>query len=321
MCTYARPVTHKNTRTPRTSSPLAGRKADVPADVAEAGEDAREARETAIPPSQGTVAPPPQKATSLSLAAAIPKRAGSAATAPTTAPLTPPTRSELQDQGASTLPPPSSSSGVTDPSAPVGQSRSAEMQSETTGKVSVKAAPPRKFATARPDLDRLDESTEANRAANREGLQDSSSSSQASASASKALDNSAFTRVNAEPQAPTPSSSGIRSFQPIAPVAGVSAPPVSVPLRTAGLGKPTRFEDVQKITVLAPSPAKAKALATGAKEAARQTGAEASESCDEGTPRRTEKQLQLVLFCCLCDLIRTPTALAVPTRNKEQLGG
>ncbi|CAE7944783.1 dnaJ1 [Symbiodinium sp. KB8] len=159
-----------------------------------------------------------------------------------------------------------------------------------------KAAPARKYSTPRPDLNKEhQQGPESSALKDRpEGEPKSDAEPSAEKSVSKALDT-----------APNPPQRRTRSFEPIAPTAGTAplCAPVSVTLRTAGLGKSAdAAADVQKITVAAPSPAKAKAFA-------RTPNGDHPLGAQEETPRRAESN----------DSCKSEK-LAVPTKNKERLG-
>ncbi|CAE7566367.1 dnaJ1 [Symbiodinium necroappetens] len=159
-----------------------------------------------------------------------------------------------------------------------------------------KAAPARKYSTPRPDLNKEhQQGPESSAPKDRpEGEPKSDAEPSAEKSVSKALDT-----------APNPPQRRTRSFEPIAPTAGTAplCAPVSVTLRTAGLGKSAdAAADVQKITVAAPSPAKAKAFA-------RTPNGDHPLGAQEETPRRAESN----------DSCKSEK-LAIPTKNKERLG-
>lgn len=172
-----------------------------------------------------------------------------------------------------------------------------------------KAAPARKYSTPRPDLNKEHQQSAVTSAPKDrpegEPKIDAESSTE---SVSKALQSPQAAKLQASVL-----SMHTRGFEPIAPTAGTAplcvAPPVSVTLRTAGLGKSTHA-DVQKITVAAPSPAKAKAFARqsqGDHPPAHQ--ADGVTKVQEETPSREGS----------CDSCKSEK-LVVPTKNKERLG-
>ena len=172
-----------------------------------------------------------------------------------------------------------------------------------------KAAPARKYSTPRPDLNKEHQQSAVTSAPKDrpegEPKIDAESSTE---SVSKALQSPQAAKLQASVL-----SMHTRGFEPIAPTAGTAplcvAPPVSVTLRTAGLGKSTHA-DVQKITVAAPSPAKAKAFARqsqGDHPPAHQ--ADGVTKVQEETPSREGS----------CDSCKSEKLVA-PTKNKERLG-
>ncbi|CAE7583767.1 dnaJ1 [Symbiodinium sp. CCMP2456] len=169
-----------------------------------------------------------------------------------------------------------------------------------------KAAPARKYSTPRPDLNKEHQQSPETSAPKDGPEAEPKSDAEPSSdkSVSKALDTAPNPPQTAKLQASVPSRH-TRSFEPIAPTAGTAPPcvaPVSVTLRTAGLGK-----SAHAITVAAPSPAKAKAFARNS-QGDHPLGAHLDKPQEE-TPRRSES----------ADSCKSEK-LAVPTKNKERLG-
>ena len=175
----------------------------------------------------------------------------------------------------------------------------------------VKAPPARKTATPRRDLRPQDRSAAALGAS--EGNVEPGELQASKASASAAVKPKADTK--ATPAVP-------RSFAPIAPAAGVAfvGEAASLSLHSAGLAKSSHDANVKKITVSAPSPAKAKALAPGSrKEQGEATGAkpaEAEASGDELTPRQatvTRRRRSVA-----CQLLRSQDTDGACSSSQEQ---